>query len=266
MRRYPWIKYSRNEENIGSERNIYYVTSLAINEYIWIFGDDDTMLPEAIPAVFRAIEDKGANLVVCNYSLFTKDLKRQIKSRSYGLKSDMFISDRNQLLRNFGLYLGLISSVVIRKDVYRSIPAREYEQYSQYRISFVYIVYSAIAEDCRAAYISKAVIINRTSNSIIPDWRKCFVIGPDVILKALRPRGYSASAIRAAKSEVLRAWVIKHILNERINRRPIRPIYRALFQHYKCCWAYWLICLPLRLVPISVLTMLKRVYRHFYEN
>ncbi|CAG0970587.1 partial heptose III glucuronosyltransferase, partial [Anaerolineae bacterium] len=50
--RYTWIRYYRNETNIG-EANFYHVAQLAKGEYVWIFGDDDKLLPPAIPAVIE---------------------------------------------------------------------------------------------------------------------------------------------------------------------------------------------------------------------
>jgi glycosyltransferase involved in cell wall biosynthesis len=42
------IKYSRNEQNLGVARNFLRVVDLAEGEFVWLIGDDDLLLPQAL--------------------------------------------------------------------------------------------------------------------------------------------------------------------------------------------------------------------------
>lgn len=48
MLRYPNILYTRNEENLGFDRNMLNVVSLAHGKYCCFIGDDDAFFPESI--------------------------------------------------------------------------------------------------------------------------------------------------------------------------------------------------------------------------
>jgi len=50
------VKYSKNMENIGLARNILQVVDMADGEFVWILGDDDILLPDAVSEVIRLID------------------------------------------------------------------------------------------------------------------------------------------------------------------------------------------------------------------
>jgi len=49
------IKYEKNSINIGLARNIIRVAEMAEGEFIWMIGDDDLLMPDAINEVVRLI-------------------------------------------------------------------------------------------------------------------------------------------------------------------------------------------------------------------
>ena len=49
------IKYHRNHTNLGIPRNFLQVVSMADGEFIWLIGDDDLLMPDAIRVLHRLI-------------------------------------------------------------------------------------------------------------------------------------------------------------------------------------------------------------------
>lgn len=49
------IKYHRNQTNLGIPRNFLQVVSMADGEFIWLIGDDDLLMPDAIRTLYRLI-------------------------------------------------------------------------------------------------------------------------------------------------------------------------------------------------------------------
>ena len=49
------IKYSRNDKNIGMVRNVVKVVSMADGDFVWIVGDDDLLMPQAIEKLYKLI-------------------------------------------------------------------------------------------------------------------------------------------------------------------------------------------------------------------
>lgn len=50
------IKYSRNDKNIGMVRNVLKVVSMADGDFVWIVGDDDLLMPQAIEKLYKLID------------------------------------------------------------------------------------------------------------------------------------------------------------------------------------------------------------------
>lgn len=71
------IKYHRNSNNIGIPRNFLQVVSMADGEFIWLIGDDDLLVPEAIRALHRLIDfHPGVDFFYVNsFHLHTEFLK-----------------------------------------------------------------------------------------------------------------------------------------------------------------------------------------------
>ncbi len=256
---YPQLRYHRNQINIGGERNFYTVANLAEGEYIWVFGDDDRITVRAIPTILKQIES-GYNLIISNYSMWSKDFSVVQKNRCLRLKQDKVFGDPNQLMKQFGLHLGYISSVIIRKSIFFILPREQYETFVEYGFPFVYSVYIGMAQHCYALYISEPLVCNRSGNSGEYDWYKYFVTGSTLIFNTLSTNGYSPSAIHAAKHQVLRDCVISHItLQKRQGNRNLKGVIKLIFPPYKGHWLFWAVCLPILYAPGFMVKILREI-------
>ncbi|MBS3887266.1 MAG: glycosyltransferase family 2 protein [Dethiobacter sp.] len=63
QQKYPFIKYFRNDENLGVDRNFDLAVQRASGKYVWLFGDDDKMAPGGVQKVLSVL---GANLDIAN--------------------------------------------------------------------------------------------------------------------------------------------------------------------------------------------------------
>lgn len=50
------IKYHKNETNLGMTRNFLNVVSMADGDFVWMIGDDDLLIPNAIAELYRLID------------------------------------------------------------------------------------------------------------------------------------------------------------------------------------------------------------------
>ena len=58
-RRFPSVRYVRNEENVGILRNVDIAVRSCLAEYVWIVADDDVIMPFAVETVVRAVKGAG---------------------------------------------------------------------------------------------------------------------------------------------------------------------------------------------------------------
>ena len=51
------IKYHKNVSNLGIPRNFLHVVSMADGDFVWLLGDDDMLMPNAIEAIYKLIDE-----------------------------------------------------------------------------------------------------------------------------------------------------------------------------------------------------------------
>lgn len=71
------IKYHKNETNLGMTGNFLNVVSMADGDFVWMIGDDDLLIPNAIAELYRLIESHpGVDFFYVNsFHLNTEYLK-----------------------------------------------------------------------------------------------------------------------------------------------------------------------------------------------
>lgn len=80
--KYKNIKYFRNDENIGADRNIIKVLQLWNGKYVWWISDDDIMLIWWLKAVKNAISDnieQDIRFFQTNFNVLNQDTKTMFK-------------------------------------------------------------------------------------------------------------------------------------------------------------------------------------------
>lgn len=259
--KYPWIRYHLNEQNIGAERNFYLLATLAQGDNIWIFGDDDKMEMSAVARVLENIQ-AGYGLTICNYSMWDKQFTVQRKKSCLPWEKDESFEDSNVLLKRFGLHLGYISTVVIKKTLFLKLPAEEYEYFVEYGFPFLYSVYTGVANgSCRAGFIAAPLVCNRSGNSGNYDWYKYFATGSALIFNKLLSKGYMQSAVTTAKHQVLRDFLIPNMIHMKIlgNSDNENKSMGIIFQHYKKNWLFWIVCVPLYFTPPFLLGLAENL-------
>lgn len=255
---YPWIRYHRNEENIGGDPNIYLVSTMGLGEYIWIFGDDDKMEKDAVATVIKQI-DAGYNLIICNYSVWAKDFSYIKKINGLRLTHDEVYDNPDELMKHIGYHMGYISTIITKREIYFKIPVSEYLYYMDYSFPQIYAVYSGVSEQCKAICNSSTLVFNRSDNHGDVNWRKAYVIGMAIIFENLSYKGYSKKAIASAKHGILLNILVPSIIGYKlINKDFPSDIYNLMFQHYKSNWFFWAAALPALLIPSSMFRLARK--------
>jgi abequosyltransferase len=254
--RFP-IRYFRNETNIGGERNIHAATERATAPYAWVLGDDDEFDQPDFAKILAYIEE-GFDLLVVNYSTWSKDMDELFRDRGLPGTSDESYFGRNAVLETFGPHLGYVSSIIGKKEVMLAAPNVERDPYVAYGFSHMFSIYYGLPEDCRVRYLSAPVVRRRENNclSFIGEgayarWIKVFVEGTAKIFEDMEQRGYSHKSVLRAKNRTLKDFGIGNIIAglDTVSLSSVRAI---LFKHYHGCRLYWTRWFPVLLLPASL--------------
>ena len=159
---YPGLAYYRNENNIGAERNFYRAVQLAQGEYVWVFGDDDKLEPDAIRQVLKAIAE-GYDLIISNFSIWSPDMTQRLQT---GLKRHTcaVFKRPEDVLSVWGLQLGYISAVIIKRARFLSTSPVEYEALAGTHFPHMYAVYAGLMPACQVYYLPDQLFLNRSGN------------------------------------------------------------------------------------------------------
>ena len=261
---YPWIRYHRNNENIGGERNFRVLVEMASADHIWIFCDDDKMTPEAIPSVLSQIE-AGYDLIVCNFSVWSQDFSVRRKPWRFSPSKGMTFDNPNDLMKSFGVHLGYAPLTVSRRPRFLELPVAEYEQFVCYGFPHMYALYYGMHPDGRAVYIPEPLFCNRADNWGSFDWYKVFVTGSSLIFQALLKKGYTPDAVLAGKHEVIRDFVIRDILVRKRDGKSVKGLFTIMYPHYNRNWLFWLGCVPALLAPRSLVRVAYKSVKRLHK-
>lgn len=118
------IYYYRNEKNVGPDRNFLNCYNRANGEYILLLGDDDYLLPHAVDKLLKTLEKQPifVHLNTCGIDCEQPFIVGQPRWKENGLK---IYQDRNDILKEIGIYITFMSSLVLKTDLVKQISDKE---------------------------------------------------------------------------------------------------------------------------------------------
>lgn len=118
---HPGVRYYREHENSGVDRDYDKAVGYARGEYCWLMSDDDIMMPGAIQRVLSAID--GLNdLIVINTEIWNATFSERLLDRRLNFAQDIHYrkEDREAFFVQVANQLGFIGCVVIRRSSWLS--------------------------------------------------------------------------------------------------------------------------------------------------
>lgn len=125
-KKFPQISYYRNSENVGPDRNFLNCFEKATGKYVLLLGDDDLLLEKGIISLMEAIELNPIFIYLNSAGLIEKSNGLynvgKPKHEEQGLVK---YSNKNKLLKEMGIYVTFMSSLVFRTKYVRLIDNKE---------------------------------------------------------------------------------------------------------------------------------------------
>ncbi len=116
---HPHVRYFRESENSGVDRDYDKAVAYARGEYCWLMTDDDLLREGAVGAVLDAL-DEGPDLVVVNSELMTVDMSTTLAASMLATAgAERFLpADGERFFVEVGRYLSFIGCVVVRRQLW----------------------------------------------------------------------------------------------------------------------------------------------------
>lgn len=168
--RFPRIRYHKNPENLGADRNFLKVVELGEGEYCWLLGSDDALAEGAIAAMLPLLGDADIYLMDRTNMSFAMDRTLVAHERLLGALPGTTYDCRNAVeLRNYfrdALHIGscfsYISALVVRRSAWQAQPVMD-ELIGSGWIHAARI-FQMMQAGARVHYIGRPLVLNRTGN------------------------------------------------------------------------------------------------------
>jgi abequosyltransferase len=106
-------RYIRNDANVGADGNILRCFQQAKGKYVWIFGDDDILVPGAVGKVLAHLESGEYDLVYVSSFEFKET---PATAPPMECKQPSEISDVNVFVSRINVFFTYISGNIVNKD------------------------------------------------------------------------------------------------------------------------------------------------------
>ncbi len=119
LARYPAIRYFREQENSGVDRDYDKAVGYASGEYCWLMADDDLLSEGAVASVLNTLTGEP-DLVVVNAELRTVDMSMVLNDGMIDRTGSEWyeLQDAEKFFVEVGKYLSFIGGVVINRGVW----------------------------------------------------------------------------------------------------------------------------------------------------
>lgn len=172
LKKYNNIIYSRNSENIGFDRNLLQVISLAKGEYCWILGDDDAICSDSISSILSDITNRKHDILLyerleTDVSFESEPVYAPWTSLPEGLTFNLESEIENfhhylEKCNSLGGLFSFISVLVFRKSKWEDVPVKDRMAHTGY--THVYMLFYMMAHKAETRYVKKAVVVCRLGN------------------------------------------------------------------------------------------------------
>jgi glycosyltransferase involved in cell wall biosynthesis len=123
---FPFVRWYRNERNLGIDANIQRAVELSDADYAWLIGEDDIFLPGAIARMHARIQSCEDAFLFANYRYVATDPMVVLRAAVVDEPMPPSMS-RNEFLSKYLWAIGFIGACVVRKSDWRFTDPTPYQ-------------------------------------------------------------------------------------------------------------------------------------------
>ena len=254
QRRGVELTYLRNETNIGPDANFIRCYQAAQGEYVWIFGDDDIIVPGGLRVLLGHLETRRYDLLYLKTFAF-RDRHELKEAFHFSGKIKEFASPRD-----FALYVStgftFISANISRKAAFQDLPLQEFEKLIGSNLGQLAWTFSLLRGNPRCACVLDELVAGRTDNS--GGIGTCRVFGTTLRAIVNDYFGVQSPVGRAILNRTVQfffPWAMLHSRRSRGKRYLQEDALSVLDQLYRDNPRYWFFLYPVLRLPIPLATV-----------
>ena len=247
-------RYLRNSANLGADANFLKCLDEATGQYVWVFGDDDLLVPNALPDLVSLLEQSEVDLVYLSSFSFSGAVDMAAARRAGADKLGRFaevIQDGRYFLEKVNALIGLISVMLINKNRLQCTPHPDIRSLDNSNLVQVGWLFPLLHRQTSVLFVWQRLVGYRSFNS--GGWGICEVFG--IRLHNIAQRYFAAEPelAQALMNGVLRYWLCDAILEMRRGRHAEmhQEDFAADLRHlFTTNWRYWAFLWPVAELPL----------------
>lgn len=259
--KYSFIKYFRNEENIGADRNFDLAIRRSAGEYVWLFSDDDVMVLGGVRKSLNVLNGHPELAAIfVNWGNYSPDLKQCNIERTIDIQEDIFFKTADDFLSTVRLNPIFVSSNIIRRSLWE-------QTHCDIHMGSNWIHYATLLTIIAGHYsycIAEPYVMYRTGNI---HWDKLSetsiknTISLMKIVNGLTEKGYSKMSVSKARAVIIRS-LPREIIVLKVKGVALREFHiKDMIAQFKRYPSFWMVDLPLLFIPNTLYEVAYRVYR-----
>lgn len=164
---YENIKYFRNSENMGFDRNLLQTIEQSSGEYCLTIGDDDAFLPSSLEELLNKIKEFQLPYYMLNSWGYDHDLIKPIMSESNRkISEDQFFEELSKFVIKIKGYMNLVGNFGGMSHLFNRkmwIDYKDKQKYVGTQAVHLFIILS-VFKNSKCAILAKPVIKTRNNN------------------------------------------------------------------------------------------------------
>lgn len=246
--KYPAIRYFRNEKNLDFDKNVDLCVRRSEGDFVWIFADDDIMVKGAVEIVLGIIKQHPE---VCE--IYIDSLKPYTK-----LNNDCLCKSGDDFFAITKFRCGGLSSNVVNKNIWERIDLSEY-----LGSGWIHMAYLVLALSKYPAYIYKDSLKYEIDAPKRRDANASFRVMLNFvkIFQKMHLYGYDKKTMKRGVLTIKGSYLTDIPLFYKPRGLKVDvSLIKECISLYKTFPSFWLIDLPLLLVPRIFFMFLYRIY------
>ncbi len=253
----PFIRYFKNKENVGAERNKILAIERSFGKYVWWCGDDE-LCNGAISHVLDVLrKDPDISFIFVNFHIADQGLNNPIIE----IKKDKLFKDKNQVLEELANVLSFMSSIIIQKENFDNIDRNEMERFISSEFINFFIVLHILSQEGKAYFVAYPYVrcYPTPVGTASYDGFTVFAVNFFKVAKNFEKYFSKKSFKKLLAKNFGHVWRTVLVGNIRGRDVPIRRL-KTLFKYYWNFPEFW-IALPFFLMPRFANVFFYKIYK-----
>ena len=253
------ISYYKNDKNVGFDKNIDLLFKRAKGEYVWPLSDDDTLKRKSLLNFFNKLNKyKCPSVLFLNYSECDKNMNECLHRYRLDIYEDVYCKNGDMFFQESKFLFGLISSLIIKKLEWNSINIDKY-------INSGWVHVGAIIEiliNQPSVVISDKLVNLRMGNSRWGSEGTFLYLGINLVklFQGMENLGYEKKTYEYLIDNVYRTNLKAVLKANSEGLKNKKDVIVNMIECYKRYPLFWLIHLPLLLLPNQICKIMRLLY------